>query len=328
MGMRPLYANPWGGSRRRLVKAFMLVIVSVLGDSGTAIEATDYAVAIVYPDVREPFRTVFSNIVEGVEKGLETESVRYEISEGTTVEDLAAFIGKAAPGAIIALGHQSLELAERAESTVPIIAGGALLRPEDGARNVSGITFTADPGELFSRLLTVDSTVRRIVTVYDPEQSGWLIDAARDASAKLGITLIAKPASNLREAVEVYRAIFEDRDLKGAALWLPQDPSTVDTRTVLPLILSESWNQNRLVFSSLLGHVPRGVLFAMYPDNEAMGRSLAELAMRRISNNSSNGGIKPLKDLKFAINLRTADHLGLSFSKEQERQFDLTFPAR
>jgi putative ABC transport system substrate-binding protein len=74
--------------------------------------------------------------------------------------------------------------------------------------------------------------------------------------------------------------------------------------------------------------VPRGVLFALYPDNEAMGRSLGKLAMRRISNNSSNGGIKPLKDLKFAINLRTADHLGLSFSKEQESEFDLTFPAR
>jgi hypothetical protein len=35
----------------------------------------------------------------------------------------------------------------------------------------------------------------------------------------------------------------------------------------------------------------------------------------------------PLTDLLGAINLRTADHLDLRISKEQQRRFSLMFPA-
>lgn len=285
-------------------------------------------VGIIYPAIREPYRTVFLNIIAGIDDATGDGGSLYEVGDDDAGEKLFRWLEEANPKVIIALGRRGLAAAKEIERAPPIVAGGAMLAPNDAGVGVDGISLVADPDRLFGALQEIDPTVRRIVTVYNPEHSQWLIERADKAAKQRGLTLIAKPARDLRDAVRIYKEIFEDRDLKGAAMWLPQDPATVDTDTVLPMVLAEAWNQNRLVFSSLLGHVPRGVLFAMYPDNEAMGRSLAELAMRRISNKSSNSGIKPLKDLKFAINLRTADHLGLSFSKEQERRFDLTFPAR
>jgi putative ABC transport system substrate-binding protein len=312
---------------RRLASVWGIILTVALA-LGPATFAANSDVAIFFPAIREPYRTVFSNIISGIEQGTGRSATQFEITEAGSFGEAGAWLGEAKPKVIIALGRRGLAAAKEIEGAPPIIAGGAMLTPKDAGVGVDGISLVADPDRLFGALQRIDPTVRRIVTVYNPERSQWLIDYAVKAAEQRGLVLIAKPARDLRDAVRVYREIFEDRDLRGAALWLPQDPATVDTNTVLPMVLAEAWDQNRLVFSSLLGHVPRGVLFAMYPDNEAMGRSLAELAMRRISKNSSNGGIKPLKDLKFAINLRTADHLGLSFSKEQERQFDLTFPAR
>ncbi|WP_255210805.1 hypothetical protein [Methylogaea oryzae] len=42
---------------------------------------------------------------------------------------------------------------------------------------------------------------------------------------------------------------------------------------------------------------------------------------------SGDTDIEPLKDLLFAVNLRTAEHLGLRFDSQDRRQFDLVFPA-
>jgi putative ABC transport system substrate-binding protein len=35
----------------------------------------------------------------------------------------------------------------------------------------------------------------------------------------------------------------------------------------------------------------------------------------------------PLSDLRVAVNLRTAAHLGLRFTPRQQREFDLVFPS-
>jgi len=38
------------------------------------------------------------------------------------------------------------------------------------------------------------------------------------------------------------------------------------------------------------------------------------------------GGIEPLRDLLIAVNLRTAEHLGLNLANNAKLKFDLTFP--
>ena len=116
------------------------------------------------------------------------------------------------------------------------------------------------------------------------------------------------------------------RSRKRDALWLPQDTTTVDDDTILPFVLRQSWNRDLPVFSSNVTHVKRGALFALYPDNVELGRALAQAAVRYLSG-SKHGveGVQALREVKSAINTRTAAHLGLSLDTKLAG-YDLVFP--
>jgi len=164
-----------------------------------------------------------------------------------------------------------------------------------------------------------------VFVVYDPALNGWLIKLAKEAARAQGLELVAYEAQDLRSAVRFYQEIFSAADGDSDVLWLPQDSTTVEEGSVLPLVLQESWNQGIAVFSSNSTHVRRGVLFSLYPDNVALGKSLAGLAQGILtSGDYERRGMMPLRDVQSAVNLRTAKHLGLKPSRQQG--FDTTFP--
>jgi putative ABC transport system substrate-binding protein len=122
-----------------------------------------------------------------------------------------------------------------------------------------------------------------------------------------------------------YQDIFAAIDSRRDALWLLQDSTTVEDGSVLPLVLQESWGRNIAVFSSSIGHVRRGVLFSLYPDNVEMGRHLADTALGFLaSGDYGEHGMILLREVLMAINLRTADHLGLKPNRKQG--YGMVFP--
>lgn len=167
--------------------------------------------------------------------------------------------------------------------------------------------------------------VRQVSVIYSPEQNGWLMDIAKEAARARGLTLKAIPARDLREAAATYRRILRQAG-PADAVWLPQDPSTVDEQAILSSILKDAWEKNVVVFSSNPAHARRGTLFSLFPDNSGLGRSLAEL-VRREQRGSRQPSVTPLRDLLIAVNVRTAEHLGLSFSARELREFDIVFPS-
>jgi putative ABC transport system substrate-binding protein len=72
--------------------------------------------------------------------------------------------------------------------------------------------------------------------------------------------------------------------------------------------------------------VRRGALFALYPDNLEIGRALAASAVRSLSAGRAGlEGVFALREVRAAINTRTAAHLGLTLVNAASR-FDLQFP--
>jgi putative ABC transport system substrate-binding protein len=57
-----------------------------------------------------------------------------------------------------------------------------------------------------------------------------------------------------------------------------------------------------------------------------MGFDLAKLAIEQIGMTLPRR-VLPARNLKLAVNKRTASHLGISFTKNQQRQFDIIFPS-
>ena len=93
------------------------------------------------------------------------------------------------------------------------------------------------------------------------------------------------------------------------------------------MLLEKSWRSQLVLFSDNPSHVKKGVLFALYPDNAGLGRSLALMARDRVDHPEAlSAGVLPLRNLFTAVNLRTAEHLGLVYSAKQQRSFNLVFP--
>ncbi|MDE2311107.1 MAG: hypothetical protein KGL01_09815, partial [Betaproteobacteria bacterium] len=226
---------------------------------------------------------------------------------------------------VIALGRQGMKTATAVSSGLKVVAGGVLTVPENEARGLPVISLSPDPALLFARMKALMPAAKRVVVVYDPNFNGWLMKLAKEAARAQGLELVAHEAQDLRSAVRFYQEFFSEADGHRDVLWLPQDSTTVEESSILPLVLQESWNKGIAVFSSNAAHVRRGVLFSLYPDNVALGKSLAGLAQGiLISGDYGKRGMMPLRDVQSAVNLRTATHLGLKLSGQQS--FDTTFP--
>lgn len=305
----------------------LLAIALWVWPTAPAFPASEAAqVAVLYPDVREPYRGVFLTIVHGIEEALDGPASLHALGESDDIPALGAQLARERVKAVIALGRVGLVAARKFPREMPVVVGAVLAPQNTGLPEFTGITLTPDPKALFDWLRNLAPDAKQVTVIYNPERDEWNIVLAREAARQQGLTLNALPTRNLREAAAQYRN-FLGRAQEGEALWLPQDDSILDENTLLPVILKEAWDKNLLVFSSNPEHVKRGALFSLYPDNRGLGRSLAELTLERLKSPPKAPALLALKDLLIAVNARTAEHLGLRLTNQARRRFDLVFPS-
>ena len=225
---------------------------------------------------------------------------------------------------MIALGRQGLNATAGLDREIAVLAGGVLLLSE--AENVMGISMTPDPAMLFSKLHLLLPELKRVIVVYNPQKSEWLIKLAREAAKAQGLELQVHVAGDMGRAAQLYPQVFAAADSRHDAVWLPHDSTTVEESTILPLVLRESWNSGVPLFSSNALHVKKGALFAMLPDNVELGHTLAASAMGVLAGDVRRRPLVPLRELQTAINIRTASHIGLNLGALQQRSFDYVYP--
>lgn len=282
-------------------------------------------IAVIYPDIGEPYRSVFTQIIDGIEDRAKGRVANFAVGPNVNVGELNDSLRRQDTKVVIALGRQGMKVANSLDSKIGVVVGGVLSAAEDGTRVLQVNSLSPDPALLFSRLKKMMPNAKRIFTVYDTRQNEWLIQLAKEGAAVHGVELVAYPVQDLRSAMRAYQEIIAKADSRQDALWLPQDSTAVEESTVLPFVLQESWNNNLAVFSSSFGHVKRGVLFSLYPDNVELGRHLAGDALGLLaSGNKDTSALTPLREVLMAVNLRTAKHLGLNTARIQS--FDMAFP--
>lgn len=293
---------------------------------GVIYSAVEGPVAVIYPDIGEPYRSIFSQIIEGIEEQTRTRVASYAVGINANVAEISRDLMKNDIRVVIALGRNGLKTASSFGSNVNVVVGGVISAPDTETRGMTILSLAPDPALLFSRLKGLKQTTKRILVVFDPKQNAWLIRLAREAAAAAGIELVAYEATDLKTSVRIYQDILKSIDSTRDALWLPQDTTTVEESSVLPLILREAWNHGFLVFSSNVAHVKRGALFSLYPNNRGMGRSLANSAITKVAQGrQTTSDVLPLKDVLMAVNVRTAAHLGI-YNASKQQGFDLVFP--
>ncbi len=295
-----------------------------------ALAAPDEAarsIAVIYPDIGEPYRSVFTTILEGIEDRAGGRVASYAIGPNANPQDVSADLRRRDIKAVVALGRNGLKIAGTVDKQIRVVAGGVLAVPESEALGMAVHTLAPDPALLFARLKMLLPGARRIVVVYDPRQNAWLIKLAQEAAKAQGLELLAREALDLKTAIRHYQDVLSSSDPRRDVLWLPQDSTTVEDSAVLPLVLREAWNLNLAVFSSSVAHVKRGALFSLYPDNLELGRTLGSWALGAASSDTPPPpkGAQALKDVLMAVNTRTANHLRINL-RATAMQFHMVFP--
>ncbi|MES2319047.1 MAG: ABC transporter substrate binding protein [Pseudomonadota bacterium] len=292
--------------------------------AGAQAQSSGEPIAVLFPDLGEPFRKIFLEIIGGIE-GQARQRVRaHPISANQNLQELALVLKRNGTRVLVALGRQGLKAAAAVEAPMGVVVGGMTLVP-DGDKQF-GICLTPDPALLFAQLKALLPASRRVIAVYNPQHNEWLMRLAREAARSEGLELIAHEARDLASAARLYQAAFASADGKRDALWLPIDPTTVDEAIIMPIVLRDSWDRGVPIFSSSLAHVNKGALFSLYPNNAELGRALAGLASELLAGGAPARGVTPLRDVYAALNTRTASHFGISVDARMQRAFNYVYP--
>jgi putative ABC transport system substrate-binding protein len=292
---------------------------------------TVYAIAeeigIVYPELREPYKAVFDSIIEGIDETLPKQTLTYALNGDDNPSRINAWVENNRLDGVIFLGRAGFEIAQKLPDIRFRVFGAVITTPADTPKGLIGITQIPDPEKMLQNLKLLASDVKRITVVYTEENSAWLIPEAERAASQYGHVLNKVLITDLREAANFYRDYFNTATKKDA-LWLLQDSKTIDDGPVLSDILRKAWSHEITVFSSNPAHVPRGALFSLYPSNRELGVHLGQMVQELIKGRSITNGVHALTDVRIAVNIRTAEHLGYTYSGSQRRDFGLVFPRR
>ncbi|MEM8843907.1 MAG: ABC transporter substrate binding protein [Pseudomonadota bacterium] len=282
-------------------------------------------VGIIIPELRAPYNEIYDAISDGIDKGLQGTPERLLLEKDYSSEIITDWLSDQGIESIIALGSLGQKSTVYLPSNMSVVLG-AVLSSSSEITEYPSIALIANPIEQFNLLKKLDSKRTKIVVVYNPSKNQWLIDLAKQQIEASKIQLIAYQATDIKQSARIYDEVLRTENLDTTALWIMQDRSVVDSRVVLPFILEKAWQKNVVVFSGSPGHVKNGVLFCLYPNNIEHGEQAANLLLKEIKGFPVEDKIYPTKGLQKAINSRTAEHLGLSITRSDLREFDLVFP--
>jgi len=278
---------------------------------------------IVYPEVREPYSGIFLEMIAGFRSFFEGD-VKQIIVNGGDGTDVVNQFQSAGPDIIVALGSMTLDAVINANTGLPLLVGAITGPPP--VTVAGGISMSPSADVYLDELLRVYPGVRRVFFVFSPERDLILRQETLVYLQSKGINAVSLPASDIRESAIAYKELLKGA-VEGDAVWLYPNSALINS-SLLSSILDVAWSKRLAVFSSNPLHVKRGALFALYPDNQGIGRRLALMANAIAKDSGHVEQLEPLRDIRIAVNGRTSDHLGLTFSDEMKRKIDLFLPGR
>ena len=277
---------------------------------------------IIYPEVREPFASIFESMLEGIYEVHGDDAHSIAIKKEYNPQDIVDWVEEHEIRRIIALGSRSQKLIENIKLPIDEVVLGAVTRPPANPIFKSGIMLTPAPDRVYEQLELLLPSLEKIYIVHSPD-SRWYVKIAQKLAINKHFSLETIETRSLADSVKQYKAILNRIDSQSA-VWLLQDQLSADSRLLLPMILEAAWNKQFPVISNSAGHVRRGVLLALYPEPFEFG---VDLANSTFNGNEELGDFAPFTEALRAANTRTAEHLELNWSRSTIRSFDLVFPS-
>ncbi|MER2512512.1 MAG: ABC transporter substrate binding protein [Nitrosomonas ureae] len=310
------------------VRQLLTAWIVLLAMSASAISAVspNTVIAVLYPETGMPYQQIFSEIISGIEKGAEGAAIRsMALPDPPNLSALRHWLDQQSPTVTITLGRIATETYEALDSPIPQVIGAFEASLQTRPR-IAGISLSVDPALLLDTLKKLAPAINRVWVIFNPNTDRWVVDLAQSAAPVFGLEIQTLEASDLRESARRFLDVLERAEPTTDSIWLLANSALVDSQTILPLVVEQSWKRRLVIFSNSLQQAKYGILFALYPDNLQLGRHLAELAQSHVRQPHRAFHIEPLRAVKRVLNLKVAAHLKLSITKDIEQQFDVVLP--
>ncbi|MGB5097803.1 MAG: hypothetical protein WBN82_07840 [Porticoccaceae bacterium] len=272
-------------------------------------------VVILYPMVSEPYARIYRDTLAGIEQTYKGDSRSLSVQPG---QDLAPGLLADNAGVAVALGDSAARALSKLRPLVPVITTATEDIPFPRRHRLA---YYPDPPMLLEQLRRFQPGVERVKLVAAPEIGDYVALVRKELTAA-GVGLDVCDADDLKAAADCYRQLLSQASSTDA-IWLLQGGKLLEP-ALLSYILDAAWRRQLLVFSSNPSHAGRGVLFALYPDDEAAGRQIGTLineCLRRCNGEPSR--VSYLREMKLVLNERTGRHLGLTISPDARKNADL-----
>jgi putative tryptophan/tyrosine transport system substrate-binding protein len=236
-------------------------------------------------------------------------------SEEHIVADVAAF----KPDILIAVGSNSVILAQRCCPGVPliysmIIDSHALAREKKADQ--CGIIMAVDMNQRLEVLQELNTSAQRIGTVYNPAESGEQLKELRQAAADKNLKLDAVPVSSSRDALPAIEAVIGRVD----AFMLLFDRSILVPQ-VLEFLFSCSFRSKVPVIGISEKYTSLGALFSVEYDIKDLGRETWRHTAEVLAGADVCAGLeKPAAFLKIVINKTIAKKMGITIPESMSTQ--------
>lgn len=287
--------------------------------------AQERGLLILYPEAASPYQKVYEQIIDGIRSSTKDDLRTLALSQEYDLDKFQHWLdnNKSTADALVVLGSRALKAAGSLEHQLPLVVGAVDILP--GKDPISGVSIRIHPADYLEhlQLLSPDST--HVVVFYN-EQDNALVPLIEAEAHNRGMAVTPISVIDVPGAIRSIAAVLKEADPANTAIWFTRNVIELNTELLYPYVLEASWNRHIPVFSGLISHTKRGFLFSLYPDYQGMGNELGRIIEAHARKHT---GLPSAfcRAVKFALNIRTVQHLGLKPGDRILQNVDLTFPA-
>ncbi len=201
---------------------FILMLCHGLAEAGHEI------VVVQSADVKP-----FEEAIKGFERSCDADLQRIIISELQGV-DVAREIKLKRPDMVLAVGVDALSEVRRIKD-IPIVYL-MVLNPQfalSGEENITGVSMNIPPNRQLRALLQTLPRTKSVGLLYDPKNTGYLVEEAQEAAGEMDIVLTAREIHHARDVATSAMEMKGDIDV----FWMLPDVTVMTPETVEFLVL-------------------------------------------------------------------------------------------
>ncbi|MBN1830678.1 MAG: ABC transporter substrate-binding protein [Deltaproteobacteria bacterium] len=220
----------------------------------------------------------FEEAIKGFEQMCDADLNRIIISESQGV-DVVREIKLKRPDLVLAVGGDALSEIKRIKD-IPIVYV-MVLNPQVallGQENITGVSMNIPPNKQLQALVQTLPRAKRVGLLYDPKNTGYLVEEAQQEAAKMGIVLTAREIHHARDVATSAIEMKGDIDV----FWMLPDVTVMTPETVEFLLLfSLKYRIPLLAFSEK--YLDLGAFLSTGIDAFDMGAQAGDMADKILS---------------------------------------------